>query len=90
MTSKQPQSRDTFMYGYDAAYEEILTTIKLGRTHWEECPGCPPCEVIDAVVNNLALALSMEAIEDILTGANPAVIRTYAPGRLQAEGRQDT
>ena len=51
-----------FMHGYDAAYEEINTTIKQGDAHTHECVDCPPCEILRAaaraMVNRLRGSMS--------------------------------
>lgn len=68
MTCEAQQPKNTFMHGYDAAYEEILNVARLGLDHQKECPGCPPCEVVNEVVRKFSPGFSLEALEDVMLG----------------------
>ena len=39
--------------GYENAFAEMVYVISLGRQHWIECPGCPGCDVLGVLMNQV-------------------------------------
>lgn len=44
---------DDYVSGYESAYLDMVRVVGLGVEHWTECPGCPGCDILGALVNQV-------------------------------------
>lgn len=56
---KEPDPWETdYVAGYESAYMNMVRVVGLGIEHWVECPGCPGCDILGMLVNQVRLEAS--------------------------------
>lgn len=44
---------EDYVVGYESAYLDMVRVVGLGVEHWIECPGCPGCDILGMLVNQV-------------------------------------